>query len=252
MKNILLIIIISLAGFYNVQAIDNKSLLDSAANYYSNNQFEKAIAAYEQILKNGYEASELYYNLGNAYFKSNKIALAIVNYERANKMAPGDEDILFNLNMANTFIVDKMEMMPEFFLNSWRSGFGRLLTPNQWAFLSLMVFIGALGLILVFFLSGKTLLRKISFWSGILLLSLTLVTFTTARKQKWILVHEPEAVVVTPSVVVKSAPAETGTELFLIHEGLKVKITDELGGWSQIKISNGNKGWIKQTDVVVI
>ncbi|HAM97663.1 MAG TPA: hypothetical protein DCQ26_03550 [Marinilabiliales bacterium] len=253
MATLRIIFFIAFVGILNsAHALGMQALLDSASTYYSTNQFEKAIASYEQVIASGYEASELYYNLGNAYFKSNKIALAIVNYERAKKLAPNDEDIDFNLNMANTFIVDKIEVIPEFFLNSWRSNFGKTLSTNQWSLLSISLFVSALVLLLVYFLSGKAVLRKISFWMGILFLIISLVSFTNARKQKWLITHEPEAIIITPSVVVKSAPSETGTELFLIHEGLKVKTTEKSGDWHQIRLSNGNKGWIKKTDFVII
>jgi tetratricopeptide (TPR) repeat protein len=243
-----IILLNSLLIFANGQ----QQLVDSAANFYAASQYEKAIAAYQQVIENGYESAELYYNLGNAYYKSNKIPLAITNYERALKLAPGDEDILFNLQLANTHVVDKIEIIPEFFLTSWWNRFIQLFSSNQWALLSISTFVAGLVLLLVFFLSGRVVARKLSFWMAVLFILASIFSFNFSRKQKWFALNEPEAIIMTPSIVVKSAPSETGTELFLIHEGLKVKVTDKLGDWREIKLSDGNKGWVKHEDLIVI
>lgn len=227
-------------------------LMDSAATYYSNNNFEKAILAYESILESGYESAELYYNLGNAYYKSNKIPYAILNYERAKKLNTNDDDIDFNLRLANTHVVDKTEIIPEFFLSSWWSTLIQLLSSNEWAIVSMGAFLlGLIGFI-VFFLSQFTLARQFSFWLGIAFIITSVFAFNFSRKQYWLAKNEPDAIIITPSIVVKSSPSEGGTDLFLIHEGLKVSVTDKLGEWREIKLSDGNQGWIKNTDIVVI
>ncbi len=227
-------------------------LLDSAATYYSNNEFEKAIAAYESIIKKGYESAELYYNLGNAYYKSNKIPYAILNYERAKKLNPQDEDIDFNLRLANTHVVDKIDNIPEFFLSSWWKNFMRLLSSNTWGVISMGLFVISLAGFVVFFLSQVPLARQFSFWIGVLLLIGSAISFNFSRKQYWVAENEPDAIVLTPSITVKSSPSDGGTDLFLIHEGLKVKVTDKLGDWREIKLSDGNEGWIKETDLIII
>ncbi|MBI9069839.1 MAG: tetratricopeptide repeat protein [Salinivirgaceae bacterium] len=252
MKRVLIVIIsIVFTLFVNANEIYNQKI-DSAATYYSNAKFEKAIEVYEQILADDYESAELYYNLGNAYFKSNKIALSIVNYERAKKLLPSDEDIEFNLSLANTHVVDKIDVVPEFFLSSWWSRFIQLLTSNEWGYISLFAFVVGLILLLFFFLSHKVLTRKLSFWIAIILIISSLFSFSFSKKQMWIAQNEPDAIILTPSVIVRSAPSEGGTELFLIHEGLKVKVTDKLGDWREVRLSDGNKGWIKEIDVLVI
>ena len=227
-------------------------LLDSAAQYYSNNSFEKAILTYEGILESGFESAELYYNLGNAYYKSNKIPFAILNYERAKKLSANDEDIEFNLRLANTHTVDKIKILPEFFLTSWWSNLVQLLSSNQWAIISIVVFLlGLIGFI-VFFMSQITLMRQFSFWLGVTLIIVSVFTFSFAQKQYWLSKNKPAAIIITPSIVVKSSPSTGGTDLFLIHEGLKVIVTDKLGKWTEIKLTDGNEGWIKDTDLVII
>jgi hypothetical protein len=179
--------------------------------------------------------------------------MAIVNYERALKLNPNDEDIKFNLQLANTHVVDKIDVLPEFFLKTWGQSFIQILNSNQWALLSLISFIVALVLFLLFFLSNQTMLRKFAFWIGALLIVVTLFSFNYARKQKHLAQNEPDAIVTTPSVVVKGSPDENSTDLFLMHEGLKIKVTRKLDAtWSEIKLSDGNKGWVKNSDFVII
>jgi len=227
-------------------------LMDSAATYYSNSSFEKAILAYESILESGYESAELYYNLGNAYYKSNKIPYAILNYERAKKLNANDDDIEFNLRLANTHVIDRIEIIPEFFLSSWWSTLIQLLSSNEWAIVSMGAFLlGLIGLI-IFFLSQFTLARQFSFWIGIIFVITSIFAFNFSRKQYWLAKNEPDAIILTPSVVVKSSPSDGGTDLFLIHEGIKVSVTDKLGEWREVKLSDGNEGWIKDIDLMII
>jgi len=248
-------IIITVAGFilWGLGLMAQPAhLLDSAAQYYTNNKFEQAIISYRNILEQGYESAELYYNLGNAYYKSNKIPYAIVNYERAKKLSANDPDIEFNLHLANTHVVDKIDVLPEFFLSSWWNKLIITFSSNQWAIASMCSFLIALLGFLIFFLSTSRIIRQIGFWLGGILLITAIFTFNFSRKQYWVAQNEPDAIILTPSIVVKSSPSEGGTELFLIHEGLKVKITDKLGEWREIKLTNGNEGWIKETDLIII
>jgi tetratricopeptide (TPR) repeat protein len=249
MKKLLSIILLIAAGLGVDAQIRQQQLLDSAAQYYADRKYEKAIETYQKILYEGYEAAELYYNLGNAYFKSNKIPYAILNYERAKKLNPNDEDIEFNLKLANTHVVDKIDVIPEFFLTSWWGDLINIMSSNKWAIISMIAFVAALAGLLVFFLARVVIVRQISFWAGILLIVISVFTFNFSRKQYAKSQNEPQAIIITPSVVVKSSPSDGGTDLFLIHEGLKVTVTDKLGSWREIKLSDGNEGWIKNSDL---
>ncbi len=251
-KNIISLLILLLTFVGLSLKAQQTQLLDSAAQQYSNNNFEKAITTYETILENGYESAELYYNLGNAYYKSNKIPFAILNYERAKKLSTSDEDIEFNLRLANTHVVDKIETLPTFFLTSWWNTLVQLLSSNQWAAISITAFILGLTGFLIFFLYRITIVRQISFWIGVILIIASVFTFNFSRKQYWLSKNQPTAIIITPSIVVKSSPANSGTDLFLIHEGMKVTVTDRLDKWIEIKLPDGNEGWIKDIDLVVI
>ncbi len=247
-----LLFIISLLLLTSVIFAKDHALIDSANNFYKNAMFEESIVAYEKIIEEGFESAELYYNIGNAYYKSNKIAYAVVNYERSLNLNPSDEDVIFNLRMANTHVVDKIDVLPEFFLSSWLQRLVQFFETNVWAIISMATFVISLVLLLMFFLSYSLIVRKISFWIGVLIFLVSVITFNFSKKQKWAIENEPEAVVLTPSVVVKGSPDESGTQLFLIHEGLKLNIIDEVGEWREIKLSDGNVGWVKISDLIVV
>ncbi len=246
-----LIILISIFAMQMAHA-KHSAVIDSANAYYKNAKYEQAIKAYNSVIDDGYVSAELYYNLGNSYYKSNKIALAIASYERSLKLNPNDENTLFNLKMANTYVVDKIDVIPEFFLKSWTSKVTGLFQSNTWAVISIVCFVAFLLFLVLFFFSGNMALRKVVFALSIVAIILVIFSFSFARIQKNEALSEPSAIVLTPSVVVKSSPDQSGTELFLIHEGLKVKVMKELGDWREIKLSDGKRGWLQIKDLIVI
>lgn len=244
MKNLL--IVISFIFPCTLFAQNNEQLLDSANQAYVQNKYDKAIQSYEKIVESGYESAQLYYNLGNAYFKTNKIAYAILNYERAKKLAPIDEDIAFNLRLANQKIVDKIEGVPSLFLMEWKNDFFNSLTEKQWAICCIISFVLSLCLVALY-LFGKTLLqRQLGFGFSILFFVLTISCFFIANHQRKSVENRSEAIVVSPSVTVTGSPDENGTKMFVLHEGTKVNIIDVQGNWIEIKILNGNVGWMKK------
>lgn len=249
MKNILLILTIVISA--NLFA-SNNALLDSGNTYYSNGEFEKAITAYETIVKSGLESAELYYNLGNAYYKENNLPYSILNYERAKLLAPDNEDINFNLELTKGHIVDKIDELPELIISSWYKNFVASMSSNSWSVMSIIAFIIFLFLLSVFFLIRYSSIKKISFYLGFLMLVISFSTFIFAKKQKELTLNHNGAIIVTPSVTAKSEPNKNATDLFLIHEGLKVTVTQKNSKWYEIKISDGNIGWVKKDDIVLI
>lgn len=227
----------------------NEELFRQANKDYSAGLYENAIAGYRQILKDGYASAELYYNLGNACFKSNDIASAILYYEKAKKLQPNDPDILFNLNIANSRIKDKIEAVPVMFYKRWWNALLNWLSPDAWTRFHLICFGGFLIGLALYFLSRIIPLRKIAFWSAIILFTVTLITFGLAFHQQRTLEQVTEAIVFDPSLTVKSSPSENSVDLFVIHEGTKVTVTDQLADWYEIRIANGSTGWIQQSAV---
>lgn len=228
------------------------SLVKTGNNLYAKGKYYHAINVYEQIVDSGYEASELYFNLGNAYYKVNNITLAILNYERAKKLNPRDEDIKHNLTIANAYVVDKIDIIPEFFLKNWITNIVNMTSSDIWAIISISSFILFLLLFLIYLFSGRIGIKKLSFWLGILIFFISISSFYSSLRRKQFLTLRNSAIIITPTVTAKSSPAETGVDLFVIHEGARVKIVDSIDVWNEIKLSDGKRGWIRKTDLTEI
>jgi len=216
-------------------------LLQKANELYTKDQFKEAIDVYNQILMTNMESPEVYYNLGNAYYKTNQYTLSILNYERAKLLAPDDEDIDFNLLVANQKVVDSIQELPGIFIVRWWNSLVNSQTTDTWATLSIVGFILFLTLLGLYFFARTGEVKRISFWAGCFLIVFTIFSWSFAAKQKSRLVNHSYAIVMQPTVTVKSSPSEKGTNLFVIHEGLKVRITDKLGDWVAINVDGGKK-----------
>ncbi|MDA3880249.1 MAG: tetratricopeptide repeat protein [Prolixibacteraceae bacterium] len=242
--NKLFLLIISLLTALVVAASPADSL-QAANEKYAANEFEKAVAMYENLLESGYESAELYFNLGNAYFKTNNLPKAILNYERANIRNPNNDDFQFNLELANQFVIDKIEPLPRPFLVKWGENLVNMFTSNQWAFVSISTFILMLALTLVYMLSRRIGFRKLAFGLSVVFLLISIVSFVFSYQQKTKITQYNHAIIFNPTITVKASPDEGGTDLFVIHEGLKVKIEQELNNWVEIKLEDGNSGWVR-------
>ncbi len=244
MKHILNILFFSLLISSVSVAAEIDTLFYKANKEYSEELYTNAIDDYLQIIDKGFESADLYFNLGNAYFKSENIPSAILYFEKAKKLRPNDEDINFNLNVANTMIVDKIEPVPVlFFWNWWRSVYN-LFNADTWARISVYGFILFFVLLAFYLLSKQIIIRKTAFYSGLVVLFITLFTISIAYQKYKILKYQKEAIVFTPTITVKSSPNQNSVDLFVIHEGSKVKIVEQVGGWYEIKIANGSVGWL--------
>ena len=230
--------------FFAVTVFAQGDLIQKANEHYTKEEFTKAIDGYNQILMAGIESPELYYNLGNAYYKTNQFTLAILNYERAKLLAPDDEDIEFNLLVANQKVVDSIQELPGIFIVRWWNSLINSQTTDSWAVLSIIGFILFLTLVGLYFFARSGDVKRVSFWAGCFLIVFTIFSWSFAARQKSRLVNHSFAIVMQPTVTVKSSPSEKGTNLFVIHEGLKVRITDKLGDWVEIRLADGNKGWL--------
>jgi len=255
MKDIfkILILVFGLLFFKNVQARENSEQLWEKANaYYTTEEYQQAISTYEQILQNGEESAKLYFNLGNAYYKAGDINNAILNYERAKLLAPQDEDIRFNLKVANQFVVTKIDELPQPFFQRWRNSIINLYPADSWSVISITAFILFFVLLGFFLFSRRIPVKRISFWIGILTIIISAVSYSFAARQKSEIKKRNEAIVFCPRVTIKSSPAQSGTDLFLIYEGVKVQITDSLSSWKEIKLKDGNQGWLPDSCIVKI
>jgi tetratricopeptide (TPR) repeat protein len=220
------------------------SIFAKANQEYAEELYTNAIEDYHLILQFGYESPELYFNLGNAYYKTDDIPSAILYYEKAKKLKPNDEDILFNLNVANTRIVDKIEPVPELFLKIWWRSIYNIFSADIWAIISVAGFVIVIILLAFYLLSKNIAVRKIAFFTGLVLLFITMFTFLISYQKYNLLIYQKEAIVFTPTITVKSSPNQNSVDLFVIHEGSKVEILEKLGNWVEIKIASGSVGWL--------
>ena len=219
-----------------------KTEADSA---YVRGEYQQAIKDYEALLKQGASA-DLYYNLGNAYYRTENITRAVLNYERALLLSPGDGDIRFNLQIAQAKTIDKIVPESEMFFVTWYKSLINLMSVDGWARTALVSLSLVIILLLVYLFSDRLWLRKIGFFGGIVLLLLFVLSNVFAWQQKQNLLFRKGAIVMSPSVTVKSAPASNGTDLFILHEGTKVTIKDgSMKDWKEIRIADGKEGWIE-------
>ena len=251
MKKKYVILLVGLLVFSGPVAMGQnaRTLLDSANQQYSQGHYQKAIEHYQRVLAKGKEAPGVYYNLGNAYYKSNQLAPAILNYERARLRDPNNDDIQYNLELARQQITDRIERIPDFFITRWIRQFINLLSSDQWARISMFTFLAFLVLFSLYLYTRRIGIKKSSFWISILAIILSASSFVFSMQQKKDILNSGEAIVFKSKVVVRSSPARSGTELFVIHEGTKVYIEDQVSGWYEIRLADGSQGWLKQQSV---
>lgn len=228
---------------------NTKTVEEEAAQAYQEGNYVRSIELYEQILSGDQESAVLYYNLGNAYYKTGEMAKAILNYERALLLRPGDKDVKYNLDLAQRSTVDDIKVLPELFLVRWYNAFVSAFSADQWAYISVALFIVFLVMAVLFFHATSVSMKKLGFSLGILFLLFSGITVLFANKQYHRQVDRDYAIVMTPSVVVRGAPDDSGTELFVVHEGLKVRVIETLGEWYNVRLADGNEGWIGQSDL---
>ena len=242
---LLSIVWLSLQAF----AQDVEQMTQQAEQWYASGQYADAADVYNRILAAGMESADLYYNLGNCYYKLGENTRAILNYERSLLLNPGDDMTRYNLKMAQQAVVDKIEVLPELFLVRWYREVETAFSADQWAYLSVVLFVVFLVMTALFFYSRSVGVKKTGFVVGIVVFLLTVASLFFAFRQDMRISDREYAIIMTPSVTVKGAPDNSGTSLFLIHEGLKVQVVGELGNWYNIRLADGNEGWVAKTDV---
>lgn len=215
---------------------------------YMKNDYASAIQIYEALLNRG-EAADIYYNLGNSYYKAGDIAKAILNYERALLLQPGNGDIRANLEIARSKTVDKVEPVPEIFFVSWTKSLINSMSVDSWAVCGVVCFILLIVSLYLFIFSKQIVLKKAGFISGIVFLAVTILANVFANQQKDELANRNSAIVINPSVTVRSTPSESGTSLFILHEGHKVGVKDgSMKDWKEIRLEDGKVGWVPASD----
>ena len=229
------------------------SLWNAGVQAYTQGDYASAVAHWEDVRATGLMSKELYYNLGNAYFKEGLVAPAILWYERALRLDPSDADVRYNLEYARATTQDRIDEVPEFFLETWGRKMCYLLPSDTWAVLSLLFWAITLGLALLFLLGSSSGRRRLGFFAGIAALVVALLCWDFAQWQRSEALRQDQAIVMRPVTSVKSSPsAEGAKDLFILHEGTRVQILDNVGGFSNIELSDGRQGWIPASDIEVI
>lgn len=220
-------------------------LWDDANTAYLRNDFREAMAIYEQILDRGLVSAKLYYNLANACFKSGELGKAILYYHRSLRLNPADEDVRYNLSIAQSHTIDRIEQIPEFFLSRWMRTLRTTMSGTVWSLLSLLMLSLGLVSLLFFLLSQRLALRKAGFYFTLLCGMLFVATTLFALSDRSESLDRSSAVVLSSAVSVKSSPDNSATDLFVIHEGTLLSLGDSLDGWQEIRLEDGKKGWIE-------
>lgn len=219
---------------------------------YQKGNYQQAIKDYEDLLKTG-SSAELYYNLGNAYYRTDNITKSVLAYERAHLLSPGDEDINFNLKFVSGKTIDKITPVSEMFFITWYKSLVNSTDVDTWAKYGILCIIVALVLVLIYLFAPVISLRKIGFFGGILFFVIFLFCNLFAYQQKKALTNRTGAIVMTSAVNVKKTPAKSSATQFVIHEGTRVEITDKtMQGWSAIKLADGREGWIEKKNLEII
>ena len=236
-------------GMTNLVADSTKAdaipTLVQADSAYIQGDYLTAISIYEWVVENQGVNATLYMNLGNCWLKRDEVAKAILCYERAYLLDPSDPDIRFNLELARTKTVDKINPVNELFIVVWFKKLLALLDVNEWAVLTVILFAVTILLAGLFLFFKKTGLRKLSFSFSAFFLFLSILSFIFATTQMGNIRERDTAIIMSPSVTVKSTPSSAGTDLFIIHEGRKVQILDStMKEWVEIRLEDGNTGWI--------
>lgn len=221
----------------------------NADDEYANGNYQQAIKDYQEILKTGV-SSEIYYNLGNAYYRTDNITQALLAYERALQLSPGDNDIRFNLQYARSKTIDKITPETEMFFVTWYHSLVNFTSVDRWANTAIVSIVMALLLILVFLFAPQMWARKSGFYGSAAFLLLFAFANLFAFQQKHELETKQGAIVIAPTVNVKKTPAASGTDVFVIHEGTRVDITDRgMKQWRGIKLADGREGWLKTSQI---
>ncbi|HVN57371.1 MAG TPA: SH3 domain-containing protein [Bacteroidales bacterium] len=211
---------------------------------YSEGKYQEALNGWMELYNSGYRSASLDYNIGNACFKLNNVPGSILFYERALLLKPGGEDIRYNLQIARSMVVDKLAEIPELFFVTWYNLISLSLSSNHWAIISLVSFILFLCFVSLYFYTRNYRLKVTGFWLGLLFIIISGSGFAFSSHNRSLVYNNDKAIIFTPVVNGKSSPDNSGNDLFVIHEGTKVSVGEKVGDWYEIRLSDGNKGWV--------
>ncbi|GHT16135.1 hypothetical protein AGMMS4956_17770 [Bacteroidia bacterium] len=240
MKNIFLFLCLASSVVATAQP---DTLWQQANNNYAAGNYTEAAQNYASLVEQGVQNAALYYNTANAYYKQNDVARAILYYERALALAPSDEDVIYNLEIARLHTIDKIDAVPVFFAVRWLNAVQQSLSADAWGYVSIFAFVATL-LCLLFALVRRRGGKKIALVCAIVLFAFSITAMVTAIAAKNSREQHHHAIVMQPVATVKSSPDNSGVDLFILHEGTKVQTIETIGKWTKVKTADGNQGWM--------
>lgn len=252
-KNIVIILtVILLSGISFSFGSQEESIFQQGNEYYQQKKYDKAIETYDSLVQSGYEGASLYYNLGNSYYKTGKMGYAILYYEKALKLAPGDDDIIHNLSLANLKIIDKVESLPQFFLFQWWEGLLAFFSSSGWTIVTYAFYLLLIFSIGFYFYIKNPLHQKIILMTGVAALLLFLITGALLTIKVNRELNVKKGIIVQNVVNVKLSPDAGSNDAFIVHEGLKVTLEDKVDNWIKVRLQDGKVGWVPKVDLKVI
>lgn len=249
MKNLFYIIVVLLSFIGNAQ---NEAIFNRATEAYNNGDYEKAITYYNEILENGEHSAALYFNLGNAYYKLNQIAPSVYNYEKALLLSPNDAEIKNNLSYAQNMTLDAIEVMPETGLVKIYKTLTGVLTFDQWSYVAVVFMVLFVLLYIAFYYFKYAMRKRIAFITGIISLLVSVMAAVFAYVQYNDFMADRPAIVFDNETHIKAEPNKRSQQIFVLHEGTKVSVLDELNEWKKIKIADGKTGWVTSESIKML
>ena len=252
MKKIIIIFSVLLYAGISAGAQELSQLKVEADSAFAREEYEEAQQKY-QLVADSIQDASVYYNLGCCYYRMDDMARAVLWFERAYLMNPGDRDIRFNLDMARSKTIDRITPRHEMFFVSWYRWLTNIMSLQQWAVTCIILFLLALVSLSVFFFSRSYSMRKLGFYLTFVFLLLTVLGNVCAFQQRSYLRNRNAAIIISSAVTVKSTPSDSGNDLFVLHEGTKVSISDnEMKEWCEVEVADGKTGWVQKKDLEVI
>lgn len=252
MKRSIIILILLWVSFCSFGNTKQDSTLIIANQQYNAGNFHEAIQNYTTLINSNIESAQLYYNLGNTYYKIDDLASAILFYEKAKKLNPNDEDVNYNLGIANSRIVDNIDSVPQIIFKRWWNQFYNMFSVNLWAKVAIGLFIITLVFAAIYLLARTRFIKKLFFSLGILFILFSITSYFVSYQKYYYTDTHKEAILFAPTITVKSSPNRNSVDLFVIHEGTKIYILDKVGEWIEVRIANGSVGWLPESEIKYI
>jgi len=249
-KKFFLIIIFLISGLLEAQ--DLETLMKTGNDFFQNKQYSEAIESYEAIIKQGYLSGDLFYNLGNSYFRTGEIGKAILYFEKALKISPSNEDAAYNLKIANSRTIDKIQEIPPLFFIKWWNILLTTFTSTGWQIIIFIFYILLLTCVALYFLVRNLQIQKYSFIFGVLngfAVFLAVILFFSSLSRES---SNDHGILLQSVATAKISPDNQSNDAFVIHEGIKFKIEDEVNNWVKIKLSDGKIGWLPTNSFEII